>query len=120
MDSPPTDRPLATADARAAARDDLFDALSHARRRFVLQHLRSSDRPVSVDDLSSELAAWEDDASSNHASGRVALSLLHVHLPKLADAGLVEYDEQWRRVALADDVDELHSMLQVVSDRENQ
>jgi DNA-binding transcriptional ArsR family regulator len=84
-------------DAGATAdTDELFAVLSSSKRRFVLSHLAQRETSPALDPLAGALAEWSDDLS--HEDARIALH--HVHLPKLRDAGLVEYDET---VQLTDD-----------------
>jgi DNA-binding transcriptional ArsR family regulator len=67
----------------------IFDLLSDRRRLRALAHLsRRSGRPVDVDTLVDVVAAAEPTADRES----VAISLAHVHLPKLEQAGLIEYD----------------------------
>jgi|GEM_PF-1610536 len=89
---PPTDA------TSAAETDELFAVLSNANRRFVLAHLVQRETPPALDPLAGALAEWSDDLSLEDA--RIALH--HVHLPKLQQAGLVEYDET---VRLTDEAD---------------
>lgn len=77
-----------------SATDTLYRLLADERRRQLLSFL--SDRagePVSVDRLVDEVAENErpDPGPANHRD-RVAIDLHHVHLPKLADTGVVEHD----------------------------
>jgi DNA-binding transcriptional ArsR family regulator len=67
--------------------DAVFDALSSQRRRAVVHCLASRSGAAPVDALAERIAAWERDE-------RVAASLRHSHLPKLAALGLVDYDER--------------------------
>jgi DNA-binding transcriptional ArsR family regulator len=69
--------------------DRLLDALSHRRRRHALYELRGADGAVAVADLADAVAADLDAARD-----RVAASLHHHHVPKLSDAGLVDYDDR--------------------------
>ncbi|WP_210424082.1 DUF7344 domain-containing protein [Halorussus ruber] len=86
----------ATADARPhsserdASLDATFDALANRRCRALLGHLSESGDALVVDDLADRLADELDDDSASEA--RLLTSLHHTHLPKLADAKLVEYD----------------------------
>lgn len=69
--------------------DSLFDALSDHRRRAVMRCLmRRTDRPVDVETLDVRLCR---DAGVD--PGEFEASLRHVHLPKLADVGIVAYDD---------------------------
>lgn len=72
---------------------DVFDAIAHRRRRHTLRLLGENDR-LSDRALSSAIAAIEARREESHADAdTVAVSLHHTHLPKLVDAGLIEYDE---------------------------
>jgi len=79
--------------------DVVFEILSHRRRRLVLYHLAQVPGGVEqFDALVDQVAAWETDANGgdvpeNHRS-RVATDLHHVHLPKLADANVLDYDDR--------------------------
>ncbi|MFC4550913.1 MULTISPECIES: DUF7344 domain-containing protein [Halorussus] len=85
---------------------DLFDALSHHRRRFVLHVLRDGNEPMSLETLGAYTAAWERDQSPENVADehveRVSASLYHAHLPKLREKNLVEFDRAERVVSLAD------------------
>lgn len=86
--------------------DAVFDLLSAAPRRHALYHLRCRSGPVDVTELAGVVAAWGSDATLDSVAPErkreAHLSLLHTHLPRLAEAGAVEYDSDAGRVALAE------------------
>ncbi len=77
---------------------DVFDALSEPRRRYVLYSLADSTTPMDVETLAQLVAKWEVGRPDPGRIQRVHLTLVHNHLPKLADAELVEYDPDERTV----------------------
>jgi len=87
------------------SRDRVFDILSSPRRRYVLYFLRTEESPIQLTDLAEHVAAWENDTTVEELSSqqrkRVYVSLYQTHLPKLAEAGLVEYDDESGEVAVA-------------------
>ena len=99
--------------------DQLFMVLSHPHRRFTLQYLHTVDTPLSVDELSAELAAWEDqrtDGTESRAErATIKVSLMHNHVPKMVDAEVVDYDATWQTMTLADGADEVHPHLQALT-----
>jgi DNA-binding transcriptional ArsR family regulator len=84
---------------RDASLDATFDALGNRDCRVLLRHLADSDEALVVDDLVDSLG---DDATTFDAD-RLRARLHHNYLPKLVDAGLVEYDADRELVALCDD-----------------
>jgi len=75
--------------------DAVFECLSEQRRREVIAELRVRGS-ASLRELVDAVAHTGDRPE------RVELELHHRHLPKLADAGLVEYDPQDRVVEPTD------------------
>ena len=78
-----------------------FDVLSHARRRAVLAVLADRTTPIAVEALADAVAEHEAaDATRVSASEREAVhvTLHHVHLPKLDEAGAVDYQREARTV----------------------
>lgn len=76
------------------ATEELHGLLASERRRHLLSHLSTEDHdPVSTDELVDVIAECEhpDPGPATHRA-RITTDLHHVHLPKLADAGVVEYD----------------------------
>ena len=81
-----------------ARQDVLLDVLSHRRRRLVLRHLCRTGGVASL----TELASVVGDREAEERAGTPArtairsayLSLYHAHIPRLADANLIEYDER--------------------------
>lgn len=96
----------------------IFEALADARRRFILQHLRGAETPIQVSELAREIAAWEVQQPVAERGGgdsdAIEVSLLHVHLPKMAEAAIVEYDTSHHTVALSEYGAEAQQLLQSV------
>lgn len=76
-------------------KDRLFRLLSAKRRRYVIVYLREATAPLAVADLARRIAEREPEqtpaAASNHREA-VYRSLYHCHVPKLADARVVEHN----------------------------
>ncbi|WP_276271729.1 DUF7344 domain-containing protein [Haloarcula litorea] len=97
------------------SRDRVFDILSSPRRRYVLYFLRQESSPIQLTELAEHVAAWENDTTveelSTQQRKRVYVSLYQTHLPKLADSGLVDYDEDSGEVAIARKASEIDRYL---------
>lgn len=76
-------------------KDELFAILSHSYRREVLSALHEREsRPSTLEELSQHIATVHENAHIE----QVKLSLHHVHLPKLREFGVIEYDEQSKTI----------------------
>ena len=73
--------------------------LSSKRRRVLLGVLDDRQTPVDLDVLADAVETRENDGDArSDGSEPVAITLHHNHLPRLAEAGVVEYDPTARRV----------------------
>ncbi|WP_226012188.1 DUF7344 domain-containing protein [Halomicrobium salinisoli] len=105
----------AQTDARDAAREDTLDAyftvLSNQRRRLALDCLQEYETPIALADLADEVAVREYDSPVTEIPAEevkeIYVSLYHVHVPRLEDAGLAEYDQDDDLVTLLEDGQEL-------------
>jgi len=77
-------------------RNEVFGALANARRRTILDLLRQRDQ-VAVDNLAVTLVAAEENRSTQEVTAdelsETRLALEHIHLPRLADANLVQWTD---------------------------
>lgn len=85
-------------DPAELSRAEAFDLLSNGRRRAVIRHLRTTDAAVvDLEDLIDAVVAWDhgaDDAVTEHQRASVYSSLVQTHLPRLAEASVVEFDAE--------------------------
>lgn len=88
-----------------ASTDDLTESERHRllevdRRRYALAALSEHEGPVDLDDLAADVAAREEGVDEDDPSvlDTMATALHHIHLPKLSDAGVVDYDPRANRV----------------------
>lgn len=75
--------------------DVALSMAANDQRRAILRYLLEADDDlVSIDDLVHEVAGnGADSRQSAHSTPQqVQVSVQHTHLPKLAEAGIVEYD----------------------------
>lgn len=106
--------------------DALFDALADSRRRFVLAYLWEQERSVSLREVAARIADRERDEQSGDAATEsltagitadeitsVHIGLYHAHIPKLCEAGVVEYSRDRDAVTLTAEGDELVTRIAV-------
>ena len=95
-------------------RDDLFHVLQCRRRRLVLKYLHEhpGDEPADMSDIAEHIAALEHnttvDSLRSKERQRVYIALYQSHLPKMDDAGVINYNQDRGLVeatALADSFD---------------
>ncbi|WP_227775999.1 DUF7344 domain-containing protein [Haladaptatus pallidirubidus] len=71
--------------------EDIFDVLTAPERRAVLYALCNQSKPIDVDELSRKVAS-ADVGNTRNSPEQIKPILHHVHLPKLEQFSLVEYD----------------------------
>ena len=110
-DDAPPDSPLLRRALGEHDRQQAVDILEDPVRRQVLHDLDAEDGTVALSELAERVAdpdvrgrssverrSGRADAEVTAAAERVAIQLHHVHLPKLDDHGLVEYDRDEKTV----------------------
>ena len=89
---------------------DHGDVLTNRRRRLVLSQLQSHES-MTLRDLAEQIAVTDQqvelESICQEAIKEVEIALHHVHVPKLADAGYVEYDRRRGLASLTDSGREL-------------
>lgn len=82
--------------------DDIFTLFTPQRRRFALYYLKNADGPVSIEELTEEIYAWEANGSDEPIPEEefrdILITLEHTHLPKIEDATHVQYDRTNDRI----------------------
>ncbi|WP_433629501.1 winged helix-turn-helix domain-containing protein [Halomicrococcus sp. NG-SE-24] len=94
--------------------DRIFDALSHPYRRRILL-LVSEHNPRDEDEFSVvELATEDDDLEL------LTTELYHAHLPKLAESGYIEWDEDIHSIRRGPNFDEIAPLLRLMDDYQDE
>lgn len=97
--------------------------LSAGRRRYVLYYLVGCDDAATVEEITEQVAVWESGTQAAEVDEeffeRVYRSMVHVHLPKLADAGAIEYEHDVGVVTLTDGLDRLRAEVFLAAEREH-
>lgn len=97
-------------------RGEIFSLLSNHRRRYAIHICKREEEPVTLGDLAEQIAAWELDKEITQINSderkRVYTSLQQTHLPTLADAGMITFENG--EVALTDRADDLDVYLDIV------
>lgn len=77
-----------------------YRLLADEQRRAAIDALAGRTGPVELDDLASAVAARKTDVEpvDDVVVERIAVTLHHVHLPKMSDLGVVDYDPDTTRI----------------------
>lgn len=84
--------------------DQLFDALSKHRRRVILLMLNNGE----IENESDLMVRGEHDGRA------VQVELVHNHLPKLAEAGYVDWDRETGAISKGPRFDEIEPLLELM------
>lgn len=79
------------------ALDEVVAVLADKRRRYVLHYLVVTEDPVTITELSAEIAEW-----GARDRGTARTTLVHHHLPKLVDSGLVHVDRDGGTIVISE------------------
>ncbi|WP_265109774.1 DUF7344 domain-containing protein [Halosolutus halophilus] len=98
--------------------DTILELLANRRRRYLLYALRGQDGPIELSTIAEQVAGWEHDVPPDEVAKNeyksVYVSSVQCHVPKLADSGVVDHDEENHTVVLADNFEQLEPYLRVV------
>lgn len=105
-------------DTREQINDNrLFDVLANERRRRVFSILCEYDATVALADLADEVVVREKKQPITEIPPdevkRVYMMLYHTHIPKMADANLVRYDQDRDRITLTVSEYRIRSLLNI-------
>ena len=93
--------------------DETFELLKNNRRRLVLEYLMRHDGEAKLDEIADHVTAIENDtevsAITSTERKRVYVGLYQFHLPKMADMGVVDYQQSRGNVVLTDRGRQLHN-----------
>ena len=83
----------------------VYEALAHPRRRYIVYSLLSSSR-WTLTELATKLVAWERDIPEEDVADidrdEMYVSLYHVHIPKLIELDIIEFEEGEEEIVAAD------------------
>src|SRR6056297_3193216 len=95
--------------------DLLFEVLKNRRRREVIRYLREHEQQVTLSDLAEHIAALENDTDiasiTSSQRKRVYVGLYQCHLPKMADMGIVPFNQNRGIVSLGENAPQLYEYL---------
>lgn len=78
--------------------DELFECLSHTRRRQLLDVVASASTPVPLDSVAVGIATAGPDVSRGSSAvdstDDIVITLVHSHLPILVEARVIEFDDE--------------------------
>lgn len=100
--------------------DLIFGILKNGRRRRVIQYLMDTEEEVTLSDLAEHIAAIENDTTPARLTSsqrkRVYVGLYQCHLPKMDDAGVIEYNQARGIIRATEQLPEFHDYLNPSSD----
>lgn len=97
-----------------AAVDLMFDALSHPLRRRILTTLAAVFPPDDAALTPEEFHTGDEDVD------RFRTELYHAHLPRLADAGYIEWDRDTFIVRRGSNFDEIAPLLRLLTEHQDE
>lgn len=101
--------------SNAARMEAACSLLAESERRYVLYQLANREQ-AHIEDLVTQVAAWEReepaDAIDRETRQYVYVSLVHNHLPRLADYDIIDYDLRSGDIVLDHGFDDIKPLLE--------
>ena len=103
--------------------DSMLDLCQNQHRRIVLGTLAEEQRTLTLNDLTKVVLKYNHHTPIIEASEdvltEIRLSLYHVHLPKLASEGLIDYDPERHLVEPTEQFEQVRPTLSTILDADS-
>ncbi|ELZ05876.1 DUF7344 domain-containing protein [Natrialba asiatica] len=100
----------------------VFGLLANQRRRYVLMCLIDHSEAIALADLAEDVAVRGNKGAITEISKEkvrtIHTSLYHTHIPKLVEAGAVEYDQDRDLVRTSETSERVQHLLSIAADGE--
>lgn len=100
--------------------DAVLELCQEQHRRIILATLAHEEQSVTVDDLTKAIVTHNHHMPlaevREEETKQIQSALHHVHLPKLADQSLVDYDQEQHQVEPTPQFDQLQPQLSAIID----
>jgi hypothetical protein len=100
----------------------MYKMLANQRRRYTIHYLKEQDGTVPLGLLAEQVSAWEHDTSLDQITSNerkaVYTALQQRHLPKLDDAGIIEFDKRAGTVEPTDSLQKIDIYAEIVEEGE--
>lgn len=107
-------------DSDGQSLDVVCDLLANQRRQYVLACLIDHTKAIALTELAEDVAVRENEETFTEIPEEtvrtISTSLYHVHIPKLVDAGAVEYDQDRDLVRISESTDLIERVLSLDAD----
>lgn len=98
--------------------DATLDVLADRTRRRLLNRLQEADQ-LTIDRIAAELVEGGETRTNDRGTAsereRIEVSLRHVHLPKMADAGVIDWSPETGRIEANGNTEAAYELLAVGS-----
>ena len=98
--------------------DTVLDVCEHKHRRIVLAALADQQQSLSINDLTNAIVKHNHHTPPTEAADEIVTQiqtgLHHIHLPKLAEAGLIQYEPERQVVEPTAQLDRAESHLSAI------
>lgn len=95
--------------------DVVFDLLANQRRRYALVCLGNNTQPIALTDLAEDVAVRETKRPfieiPKETVRTILTSLYHIHIPKLVEEGVIEYEQDRDLVRVSESMDLVERIL---------
>jgi len=100
------------------SRDEMYKMLANQRRRYTIHYLKEQGGSVPLGLLAEQVGAWEKDSHPDELSSAerktVYTALQQRHLPKMDDAGIVDFDKRAGVIEPADSLENIDIYAEIV------
>lgn len=97
--------------------NSIFTCLGHPYRREIVTIVTEMDGPITTHELAREIATRSNRVLSENGyadpAESIRIELYHQHLPKLAEADLIEYDQDANLVSSTSATTHLTALVQI-------
>lgn len=113
--------PPIASDGGQSPLERIMTGLQNIHRRYLLYYLQGED-PCDFDEAARQIAAWEYECEpvdvSTQVHDQIKFELYHIHIPKLENLDIIDYDDQAGAIRYDDPPESLDDFIDLAREEE--